>query len=41
MKEIWQTKLNSDFPGGKITVNFLEEDSEDITEYQITFYQER
>lgn len=41
MKEIWQTKLNSDFPGRKITVNFLEEDFEDITEYQITFYQER
>ncbi len=41
MKEIWQTKLNSDFPGRKITVNFLEEDFEGITEYQITFYQER
>jgi hypothetical protein len=41
LKEIWQTKLNRDFPGRKITVDFREDDSKDLLEYQITFYQER
>jgi len=41
MKEIWQVKLNHDFPGRKITVDFPEGDPGDLLEYQITFFQER
>jgi|SRR5579864_54526 len=41
MKDVWQTKLNADFPGRRITVKFLEENVEDLVDYQITFYQER
>jgi hypothetical protein len=41
MKEIWQTKLNRDFPGRKITVHISEDDLKDLLEYHITFFQER
>ena len=42
MKEIWQAKLEHDFPGRKITVWFPEEDDlEDLLDYQVTFFQER
>jgi hypothetical protein len=42
MKEIWQVKLQNDFPGRKITVWFPEEDNlEDLEQYQLTFFQER
>jgi hypothetical protein len=40
MKEIWQVKLDHDFPGRRITVNFFQ-DSKDLLEYQVTFFQER
>jgi hypothetical protein len=41
MKEIWQVKLNHDFPSRKITVSFHEDEQKDLLEYQITFWQER
>jgi hypothetical protein len=41
LKDFWQAKLNRDFPGRKITVSFLEDFSEDLLFYEITFFQER
>jgi hypothetical protein len=42
VREIWQTKLDHDFPGRKIRASVPDEDSmKDILEYQITFFQER
>jgi hypothetical protein len=41
MKEIWQVKLNHDFPGRNINVTFPEDDPRDLLEYQITFFQQR
>lgn len=41
MKELWQVKLNRDFPGRKITVDFPEEDDMDLIDYEITLFQER
>ena len=41
MKEIWQVKLNRDFPDRKITVSFPEEDDLELIDYEITFFQDR
>jgi len=41
MKEIWQVKLNHDFPGRKITVYFPEEDDLELIDYELTFFQEQ
>lgn len=41
LKEIWQVKLERDFPGRKITVCFPEEDDLELTDYELTFFQER
>jgi hypothetical protein len=41
LKEIWQAKLSRDFPGKAITVSFPEDYSEDLVEYEITFFQVR
>lgn len=41
MKEIWQAKLNRDFPNRKILVSFPEEHSEDLLYYEVTFFQQR
>ncbi|HXZ32644.1 MAG TPA: hypothetical protein VEH30_10215 [Terriglobales bacterium] len=41
MREIWQTKLNHDFPGRSITVSFPEDNIGNLLDYQITFFQER
>jgi hypothetical protein len=41
MKEIWQVKLSRDFPDRRITVFFSEGDDLELTEYEITFFQER
>src|SRR5215471_14946775 len=35
MKEIWQVKLNHDFPGRKITVFFPEQDDLELQDYEI------
>ena len=41
IKEIWQAKLNHDFPGRKVTVHFSELNAKDLEDYEITFFQER
>jgi hypothetical protein len=41
LKEIWQAKLDREFPGRRIKVSFPEEFSEDLLYYEITFFQER
>ena len=41
LKEMWKAKLNRDFPNRNITVRFYEEDSDNLLDYNITFYQEK
>jgi len=41
LKEVWQAKLNRDFPNRKITVSFPEDHEDDLLNYQVTFWQER
>lgn len=41
LKDVWQTKLNRDFPDRRIIVSFPEDYSSDLIDYEITFYQER
>ena len=41
LKEMWKAKLLRDFPDKNITVSFHEDDSDDLLNYEITFYQER
>jgi hypothetical protein len=40
LKDTWQTKLNRDFPDRKTTVSFPEDFSEDLVQYEISFFQE-
>jgi hypothetical protein len=40
LKDIWQTKLNRDFPTRRIRVSFPEDESEDLLDYEITFFHE-
>ena len=40
LREIWQAKLDRDFPHRKIVVRFYEEGCEDLYDYEITFFQE-
>jgi hypothetical protein len=40
LKDMWQTKLNRDFPAKQITVSFPEDYSEDLSQYEISFFQE-
>ena len=40
LKEIWQNKLDRDFPERKIVVSFPEDYSDDLLDYEITFFQE-
>lgn len=40
LKEIWQVKLEHDFPERKFTVFFPEEDNLELIDYEITFFQE-
>lgn len=37
LKEMWQAKLNRDFPDHKITILFPEEEFDDLLSYEITF----
>ena len=41
LKDIWQTKLNRDFPKRNVTVSFPEEYEEDLLNYEVSFFQER
>lgn len=41
LKNSWQAKLDRDFPNRKIRVSFPEEHSEDLLQYELTFFQER
>jgi hypothetical protein len=41
LKDIWQTKLNRDFPQRQITVSFPENHEEDLMNYEVSFFQER
>jgi hypothetical protein len=40
LKEIWQVKLQHHFPGRKITISFPQEDDLELSEYELTFFQE-
>ena len=39
--DMWSCKLKRDFPAREIIVSFDEEFSEDLAEYEITFFQKR
>ena len=39
LRQMWQKKLNSDFPDREITVSFPEEHCEDLLDYEVTFFQ--
>lgn len=39
LKEIWQVKLNRDFPDRKITVFFPDRDDLELIDYELTFFQ--
>lgn len=41
LKDMWQLKLNRDFPDRNLVVSFPEDYAEDLYEYEITFWQER
>lgn len=41
LKELWECKLQRDFPGRSIVVDFFEPDGENPYDYEITFYQNR
>lgn len=40
LKEMWTAKLKWKFPEKRIVVSFVEEPSEDLLDYEVTFYQE-
>jgi len=40
LKDIWQTKLDQDFPKRKITISFPDDHADDLLAYEITFFQE-
>ena len=41
LKDMWQLKLNRDFPERVMVVFFCEDVSDDLMDYEITFWQER
>jgi hypothetical protein len=41
LKEMWAAKLRRDFPGKRFVVSFPEEPSENLLDYEVTFFQER
>ncbi len=41
LKEVWQAKLNRDFPNRKITVSFPENYEDDLMNYEVSLFQER
>jgi len=40
LKDIWSAKLRRDFPTRSITVSFPEGEYDDLTDYEITFFQD-
>jgi hypothetical protein len=40
LQEIWQTKLNRDFPSRRVIVEFFPEHSENLDDYELTFYEQ-
>jgi hypothetical protein len=40
LKDAWAAKLQRDFPGKRFVVSFPEEASEDLLDYEVTFFQE-
>jgi hypothetical protein len=40
LQDVWQTKLNRDFPERTIRVFFPDDHSEDLLDYEITFFQD-
>lgn len=41
LKEMWTAKLQRDFPGRRFVVSFTEKPSNDLLDYEISFFQER
>src|SRR6266496_1283812 len=41
LKDLWSAKLRRDFPTRSITVSFREGEYEDLTDYEITFFQDQ
>jgi len=41
LKDMWSCRLKRDFPERRIRVEFYDDDSDDLMDYQITVYQER
>jgi hypothetical protein len=41
LKEMWTAKLQRDFPCRQFVVSFSEESSEDLMDYEVTFFQNR
>ena len=41
LKDVWQVKLDRDFPKRRIIVSFPEEFQEDLVQYEVSFLQER
>jgi hypothetical protein len=41
LEDMWQTKVNRDFPSRKIVVEIYGQESNDLDDYQIVFCQER
>lgn len=41
LKEVWAAKLQRDFPGKRFVVSFPERPSENLLDYQVTFFQQR
>lgn len=39
LRDIWQAKLAHDFPDRTFVVSFPEDPSEDLTDYEVTFWQ--
>ena len=40
LRQMWECKLQRDFPERQVVFRFLEEDCEDLLDYEITFFQE-
>ena len=41
LKDMWQCKLQASFPERRFKVEFYDDDSDDLLDYQITVFQER
>jgi hypothetical protein len=41
LKEMWAAKLQRDFPDKRFVVSFPEDPSEDLLDYEVTFFQEQ